>query len=217
MDQRRPRQVELARPATRQTLTTTTPCITETVAQEGLVLVEENMVAANLVHRDFENEIRNFGDVVNTRRPGEFKIKRKENGAIMIQRANATNVRVPLDQWFYNTFIIRDGQTRNSLRGFVDTQHIEHCDSDSRALCISHISRGKRPSPWQRTRHRNVVRAVQKCITSCSSIDDPKLLAGVAMLDEQPSSDAADVLLLRFWQVAKCRRTPYTTTRVSGA
>ena len=32
---------------------------------------------ANLVHRDFENEIAKFGDVVNTRKPGEFKVRRK--------------------------------------------------------------------------------------------------------------------------------------------
>ena len=54
--------------------------IPEIWAQEGLVIVEENMVAANLVHRDFEDEIKNFGDVVNTRRPGNFKVSRKADG-----------------------------------------------------------------------------------------------------------------------------------------
>jgi hypothetical protein len=39
--------------------------IAETWALEGLAILEENMVAANLVHRDFENEIARFGDVVN--------------------------------------------------------------------------------------------------------------------------------------------------------
>ena len=38
------------------------------------------MVIANLVHRDFENEIRQFGDVVHTRRPGTFQIRRKADG-----------------------------------------------------------------------------------------------------------------------------------------
>ena len=38
------------------------------------------MVIADLVHRDFENEIRQFGDVVNTRRPGTFQIRRKATG-----------------------------------------------------------------------------------------------------------------------------------------
>ena len=41
--------------------------IPERWAQEGLALLQENMVMANLVHRDFESEVREFGDVVNTR------------------------------------------------------------------------------------------------------------------------------------------------------
>ena len=45
---------------------------------EGLRQLEENMVIAQLVHRDFENEVAQYGDVVNTRRPGEFKIRRKK-------------------------------------------------------------------------------------------------------------------------------------------
>src|SRR5690606_34329917 len=86
--------------------------IPEVWAQEGLVILEENMVAANLVHRDFQNEIAKFGDVVNTRRPGTFKIKRKVDGVTLTQQdANATNVRVPLDQWLYNSFTIKDGDS----------------------------------------------------------------------------------------------------------
>jgi hypothetical protein len=97
------------------------PCIPEAWAKEGRVILEENMVAANLVHGDFENEIHNFGDAVNTRRPGTFKIKRKVDGTTWSQRANATNVRVPLDQWFYNSFIIRDGEASLSFQDLVDT------------------------------------------------------------------------------------------------
>lgn len=82
--------------------------------------LDENMVAANLVHRDFEDEIRNFGDVVNTRRPGEFKIKRKVDSMSLMQRANTTNVRVPLDQGFYNSFTINEGEGSKSFEDLVD-------------------------------------------------------------------------------------------------
>lgn len=61
-----------------------------------------------LVHRDFQNEIAKFGDVVHTRRPGTFKIKRTDHSNTLAKRANATNVRVPLDQWLYNSFTITD-------------------------------------------------------------------------------------------------------------
>jgi coat protein Gp5 len=95
--------------------------IPEIWAQEGLVILEENMVAAKLVHRDFQDEIKDFGDVVNTRRPGTFKIKRKKDGTTLSQQdANATNVRVPLDQWFYDSFTIKDGEASKSFQELVN-------------------------------------------------------------------------------------------------
>ena len=67
-------------------------------------MLEGNLVMANMVHRDFEDQIAKFGDVVNTRRPGEFKIRRKKDGTTLVQQdAVATNVQVPLDQWFYSS------------------------------------------------------------------------------------------------------------------
>lgn len=91
--------------------------IPELWAQEGLAVLEENMVMANLVHRDFENTIANFGDVVNTRKPSEFKVRRKTDGTTLVQQdAVATNVPVPLDQWFYASFVIRDGEGSKSFQ-----------------------------------------------------------------------------------------------------
>jgi hypothetical protein len=95
--------------------------IPEQWAQEGLAILEENMVAANMVHRDFENEVADFGDVVNTRRPGTFRISRKKDGTTLVQQdANATNVRVPLDQWFYTSFVIKDGEASKAFQDLVD-------------------------------------------------------------------------------------------------
>jgi hypothetical protein len=95
--------------------------IPETWAQECLVILEENMVAANLVHGDFENAVKDYGDVVNTRRPGNFKTKRKKDGTTLVQQdANASNVRVPLDQWFYNSFTIKDGERSKSFQELVN-------------------------------------------------------------------------------------------------
>ena len=95
--------------------------IPELWASEGLAILQENMVIANLVHRDFENEIRQFGDVVNTRRPGTFGIRRKQDGStLQNQDATATNVKVPLDQWFYTSFTIKDGEASKSFQDLVD-------------------------------------------------------------------------------------------------
>jgi hypothetical protein len=75
--------------------------VPELWAFEGLMQLEELMVIANLVHRDFENEVASFGDVVNTRRPGEFKIRRKSDKTTSLEKqdASATNTQVALNQW----------------------------------------------------------------------------------------------------------------------
>ena len=89
-------------------------------SQMGLAILEENMVMANLVHRDFENDVREYGDTVNTRRPGSFQIRRKTDATTLTQQdANATNVQVKLDQWFYTSFTIKDGERSKSFQDLV--------------------------------------------------------------------------------------------------
>ena len=95
--------------------------IPELWANEGLAILEENMVMANLVSRDFENDVRNYGDVVNTRRPGTFTITRKADGDTLVpETAAASNVPVRLDQWFYKNFVIKDGEASLSFQDLVD-------------------------------------------------------------------------------------------------
>lgn len=96
--------------------------IPELWANEGLAILEENMVMANLVHRDFQNEVASFGDVVNTRRPHTRKGRRRTDSDDYTEAdAKATNVRVPLDQWFYDSFIIKDGEASKSFQDLVVT------------------------------------------------------------------------------------------------
>ncbi len=95
--------------------------VPELWANEGLMILEENMVMAHLVHRDFENEVQRFGDVVNTRRPSKFKIARKVDGdTLSYQDAASTNVSVKLDQWFACPFIIFDGEESLSFKDLVE-------------------------------------------------------------------------------------------------
>jgi hypothetical protein len=96
------------------------PYIPELWANEALERLENTMVMANLVHRDFSDELANFGDVVNTRRPADFEVARK-GGAdnVRFQTAQSTNVRVPLDQWFSEGFVIKDGDATMSFQELV--------------------------------------------------------------------------------------------------
>lgn len=94
--------------------------VPEMWAQESLMVLEENLIAANLVHRDFENEIRSYGDIVNTRRPGQFTARRKvDTDAIVKQQASSTNVQIPLNQHVYTSFPIYDVEASKSFKDLV--------------------------------------------------------------------------------------------------
>ena len=94
--------------------------IPEVWAQEALMILEANMVAAQLVYRDFENEVAKYGDVVNAHRPGTFVAKRKVDGdSVTVQDATATNVPVKLDQHIHVSFMIYDGEESKSFKDLV--------------------------------------------------------------------------------------------------
>ena len=100
-----------------------------------ILLYVTNNLAAALVHRDFSNEVANFGDVVNTRRPGQFKIRRKgDNDPLVQQDANTVNVRVPLDQHFYTYFTIKDGEASKSFQDLVDIHLLPGMQNVARAI-----------------------------------------------------------------------------------
>ena len=95
--------------------------IPEIWAQEGLLLLENNMVVGNLVHRDFENQIANFGDIVNTRLPANFVGKRKTDADnVTVQDAVTPNVAVPLDQHLHTAFLVKDGEESKGFQSLRD-------------------------------------------------------------------------------------------------
>jgi hypothetical protein len=94
--------------------------IPELWANESLAILEENMVMANLVHRDFSPMVAGYGDVVNTRRPTEFTIRRKsQSDSVENQDAVSTNVQVPLNQHVYVTFTIKDEEASLSFKELI--------------------------------------------------------------------------------------------------
>lgn len=96
--------------------------IPELWAQEGIAILAEEMVAGNLVHRDFEAEVAEFGDVVNTRKPNEFTAKRKTDADnVTIQDSISTNVAVRLDQHVHTSFLIKDGERSKSFQDLIVT------------------------------------------------------------------------------------------------
>jgi len=95
--------------------------IPEVWAMEGLMLLHENLVIGNLVHRDFSSEVANYGDVVNVHRPNKFQSVRKRDGQpVNIQAAKVDNVRVPLNQWLHTSFMIYDGEQTKSMKDLFE-------------------------------------------------------------------------------------------------
>ena len=102
-----------------------TAIIPELWVYESLRVLEEQMVIAQLVHRDFEDEIAKFGDVVNCNRPSEFDITRKTDKTTSLNKQDAklTGIQVPLNQWFYTSFTIKDGEQSYAPADLVE-KHI---------------------------------------------------------------------------------------------
>jgi hypothetical protein len=90
-------------------------------ANESLAILEENMIIGQLVHRDFEPIIQNHGDVVNTRRIGEFTSVRKATADnVTVQDATSVNIQVTLNHHVHVSFLIRDGEESKSVTSLVD-------------------------------------------------------------------------------------------------
>ena len=95
--------------------------IPELWARESIAVLFENMVVGRLVHRDFENEIAQFGDVVNTRKPADRVARRKTDAdSITYNDAVLNNVQVPLNQHVYEAFTIKDGERSKSMQDLVE-------------------------------------------------------------------------------------------------
>lgn len=109
--------------------------VPEIWAQESLMILEANMVAANLIHRDFEPNIAQFGDVVNTRKPTEFTAKRKKDSdEVTIQDATSTNIPVKLDQHWHTSFMIKDGEESKSFEDLASFYLVPALSSIAQAI-----------------------------------------------------------------------------------
>ena len=95
--------------------------IPELWAAESVAILVENMVVANLVHKDFSPMVANFGDIVHTRAPAEFTAARKvDTDDVTVQDATATDIQVPLNQHFHTSFAIKDGEESKSFKQLRD-------------------------------------------------------------------------------------------------
>lgn len=90
-------------------------------ARESLMLLQASNVCANLVHRDFDNEVAQVGDTVHTRDPSLFTAESLTNGnAMTVQDPSATDVTVALDQHYHVAFGITSRDQDTSIKNLVE-------------------------------------------------------------------------------------------------
>jgi hypothetical protein len=97
--------------------------IPEKWALESLAILNENMLVANKVHRDFETDLADYGDQVHTRRPAESKIKMRSDDTVasgLIQSTSSTDVPVILNRWANQSFTIKPGEMSKAFADLVN-------------------------------------------------------------------------------------------------
>ena len=90
-------------------------------ARESLMLLQASNVVANLVHRDFDDEVAQVGDVVHTRDPQMFTSNSlSNNSAMTIQSATAEDLTVTLNKHQHVAFGITSRDQDTSIKNLVE-------------------------------------------------------------------------------------------------
>lgn len=89
------------------------------IAREALMVLENNLVLAGLVHRDYSNEFAKVGDTITIRKPATFTAQEfSEN--ISIQDATETSVSVTLDKHLDVSFAVTAKELTLSIQQFSE-------------------------------------------------------------------------------------------------
>lgn len=85
-------------------------------AEEALIELEENLVYAQTVNRDYDNVFARAGETVNLRRPNRMQGKRvADGGELSPQAISSTPVAVKLNQHLEASFNVHDRELQRSL------------------------------------------------------------------------------------------------------
>ena len=92
-----------------------TPAI---IAREALMVLRNNAVMANLVHRDYSDEfVGKVGDTITVRKPASFSAK-EFSGNITVQDATEAGVTVKMDKHLDVSFAVTSAQMALSIEDF---------------------------------------------------------------------------------------------------
>jgi len=89
------------------------------IAREALMVLRNNAVMANLVHRDFSNEFAAVGDTITVRKPATFEAKEYTN-SITLQDATEGGVSVKLDKHLDVSFAVTSKEMTLDIADFSE-------------------------------------------------------------------------------------------------
>ena len=87
------------------------------IAREALMVLRNNAVMANLVHRDYSDEFAAVGDTVTIRKPATFTAN-EYNGTIDVQDATETGVPVTIDKHLDVSFAVTSKEMALDIADF---------------------------------------------------------------------------------------------------
>ena len=88
------------------------------IAREALMVLRNNAVMANLVHRDYSDEfVSGIGDTITVRKPATFEAK-EYNGSITVQDATESGVAVKMDKHLDVSFAVTAKQMSMDIKDF---------------------------------------------------------------------------------------------------
>lgn len=89
------------------------------IAREALMVLRNNAVMANLVHRDFSTEFAAVGDTITVRKPATFEAKEYTN-SITLQDATEGGVSVKLDKHLDVSFAVTSKEMTLDIKDFSE-------------------------------------------------------------------------------------------------
>jgi len=95
--------------------TVLTPSI---IAKEAIMVLQNNMVFAGLVHRDFSNEFAKVGDTITVRKPATFTANEYNGSSINVQDATEGSVAVKMDKIVDVSFAAGSKELALSIQDF---------------------------------------------------------------------------------------------------
>lgn len=91
------------------------------IAREALMVLRNNAVMANLVHRDYANEfVNSIGDTITIRKPATFEAKEWNGSTIEVQDATEQKVDVKLDKHLDVSFAVTSKELTLDIADFSE-------------------------------------------------------------------------------------------------